>query len=389
MIRKIKFLVMFLLLVGLLVTLVACDTGGNGLDINGDTVELIILVTGEGTVNPEEGPHQFDKDEIIDLEANPEENWKFSHWEGDVADPDSAETTIFMDEDKTVTAHFEEKGAYYQPEVVLVPEGTSSDYWDINYDDITIDYDFFMGKYLVTNANFVEFLNEKDVTVDGYFKGQKMIDMDSDYVQIAHDGNVFFLKEWEDYELNEIDIGNYPVVGVSFYGALSYCNWLSEKEDLVPAYEDWKLKGAPENVFGYRLPESDEWEYAARGGADGDETIFAGGNNLNAVGWYYGNSNETGSSNFQEPGFNAGRGTHSVGLKQPNELGIYDMSGNVNEWTNTVQAEFRLIIRGGSWEDSSNDCEINIFSDSLPNAPSNSTGFRVVKTRFEMFIPPF
>ena len=114
---------------------------------------------------------------------------------------------------------------------------------------------------------------------------------------------------------------------VTWYGAVAFCNWLSEKEGLKKAYNtDLELKNHIVNLGGYRLPSEKEWEYTARGGVKGDTTTYTGSDNIDDVAWYDSNSNEI----------------HQVGEKQTNELGIYDMSGNVYEWTNTPDGSCRV-----------------------------------------------
>jgi len=92
----------------------------------------------------------------------------------------------------------------------------------------------------------------------------------------------------------------------------------------------------------YRLPNETEWQFAAEGGtkAEGKVKTFSGNNTIDLVGWYDGNS---------------GGKSHAVGLKQPNELGIYDMSGNVFEWCSDERSGGHA-IRGGSWSNSASMC---------------------------------
>ncbi len=146
--------------------------------------------------------------------------------------------------------------------------------------------------------------------------------------------------------------GSRPVIYVSWYDAVKYCNWLSEQAGLPKAYSisgtsvNWN-----QNAEGYRLPTEAEWEYAARGGKHSRGYKYAGSNNVGEVGWYSGNS---------------GGKTHPVKGKKANELGLYDMSGNVWEWcwdwydsdyysispggnlTGPSSGSYR-VIRGGSW----------------------------------------
>jgi sulfatase modifying factor 1 len=112
--------------------------------------------------------------------------------------------------------------------------------------------------------------------------------------------------------------GNLPVINVTWYDAVAYCNWLSEKEGLTPCYSGkGKLTQCDFSANGYRLPTEAEWEYAARGGPKSQGYIYAGSDNPDDVAWYADNS---------------GGQIHPVGQKKPNEMGLYDMSGNLFEW---------------------------------------------------------
>ena len=261
-------------------------------------------------------------------------------------------------------------------EMVNVPAGTSSDY--LEEEDIELAYDLEIANYIITNNQFVEFLNDAEISADGSFEDEKLIHMDTVYCQIAHDGEEFHVKEWTDSEGEEINIGQYPVLAVTWYGAVAYTNWLSEKDGLTPAYDlnSWELKDEPEEVEGYRLPTSEEWIYAARGGEEGEETVYAGSAELDEVGWYQDNSDQPGNADLRDS-----KGTMPVGEKEPNELGIYDMSGNVWEWTNTADGFYRVLL-GGSWHGFDFLCEVGYEYNYAKYNSSFNISFRPVRTVF-------
>ncbi len=133
----------------------------------------------------------------------------------------------------------------------------------------------------------------------------------------------------------------------------------------------------------YRLPTEAEWEYAARGRDRSKDNIYSGSNYIDIVGWYY---------------LNSGGKTHPVGQKTPNELGIYDMTGNVWEWcadrygnyTSTFQRNPRgtssgsgRVLRGGGWFNNPKDCRTVDRYGYSTDFLGNNYGFRLALSPIE------
>ncbi len=241
------------------------------------------------------------------------------------------------------------QGSYPKDQKVFVEGGTFT--MEGKY-EITLQ-DFYIGKYEVTNAQYVDFLNAKGNQKESCRYGVEeeywvKIDNSSD-CEIEEIGGVYRVKQGKE---------NYPIQYVTWLGARAYAKWV-----------------------GGRLPSESEWEYAARGGNK-------------SKGYEYSGSDDSDSVAQLSVGYRST--TVHVGSKKPNELGIYDMSGNVSEWCADTKTDMEhsvpkdgspytnsnylaVMIRGGSAYRGAQWATVSNRSDYGGKQEHRSgTGFRVV-----------
>ena len=222
---------------------------------------------------------------------------------------------------------------------------------------IHLNYDFYIGKFEVTFEEYEAFCDETGRILPDDFGWGK---------------------------------GARPVMNVSWWDAIAHCNWFSNKQGIPLAYDSegnlldgrGKRTTDPSKVEGFRLPTDAEWEFAARGGNASEGYTRSVGNSVDLVAWYKSNSENL---------------THPVGTKAPNELGIFDLLGNVWEWVSDYHTDYSSseeanpyvdsfsayrVKRGGSWIDCPVGVSIDVRSKGLPDHAITNLGFRISRTAY-------
>ncbi len=233
------------------------------------------------------------------------------------------------------------------------------------------------------------YIAETEVTVGEYKKfaaatGKSMPEPpDKEWMDTHKYTQMFYVssgKQWWGWE------ANFPMQHVNWYDAVAYCNWLSSQNGLEKCY----VKNADggwdfdKTKNGYRLPTEAEWEFAARGGNKSQNFTYSGSNNINEVAWYDESSKLSGPK--------------AVKTKKANELGIYDMSGNVWEWCGDYyQSGFYAksptdnpfcsspmpyrVIRGGSWHYRDELAKLTSRDGPKAGKTNYNFGFRLAKNQ--------
>jgi len=324
-------------------------------------------------------------------------------------------------------------------EMVTVPPGTftmgrrddgddaSGDSSELPRHDVALST-YQIGKYLVTNSQYCEALNWANargkIEVISelmwrvvYAEGRPILALDDGYGKIDYSSGTFRCKTAVGIDWTTFSIERHPVVDVSWYGAIAFCNWISERDGLTPCYDlsatTWTL--TPPYPNGYRLPTEAEWERAAAwDGAKhwiygfrsdslaGDDrcnykSVYNGAQHVNPFGlWLVPYTSPVGWFNGTTVSPNGGIAT----VNSPSPVGCYDMSGNVWEWCQdwyhsdysgapangsaweTQPSDYPLrVIRGGAWECSALFCRSAIRMGDFPEGGScSSNGFRLART---------
>lgn len=266
--------------------------------------------------------------------------------------------------------------------------------YNLNFESVEVD-PFYLGKYEVSLLEFLAFLEATGYESHAALGRGGVFHPDPDF-EYSPEGifsDAFYLNS---NETDKNTLAGYPAGAVTWDDAIMYCNWKSAQAGLEQVYtirdtgkpvewEDyltyWEVS-ADWSANGYRLPTEAEWTFAAMGGAQSKGYTYSGSHNIDEVAFYTENS---------------GWGTRKSGLKMPNELGLYDMSGNLWEWCwDSIVPGYDLepgvknpqgpaqgsmkVIKGGAWECESQLCRLDNRYRSEKHFAHVYQGFRLCRS---------